>query len=87
MFHMQKPKYLWLFAKANPIFTYLPEALGIRVFASELAILKKALMAANLGTVTERIHRVRNNSGLRIDAKTGKVKRIALHTKQVYTGL
>jgi glucosamine--fructose-6-phosphate aminotransferase (isomerizing) len=80
-FHMQKPKYLWLFTKGNPIFTYLPEALGFRMFASEISIVKKALESVTLGVVINRIYRVRNSSGLRIDASTGKVKEIPLHTK------
>ena len=78
--HAKKPKYLWLFCKQNPIYIYSAgDNLGLKIFASSEMYIEKALADIGLGIIPERMVKVPNGTGLRIDANSGKIKRLALH--------
>lgn len=78
--HFKKPKYLWLFCKGSPIYVYSAGPnLGLKVFASSEMYIEKAMASVNLGIVPERLMRVPERTGLRIDANSGKIKEIKLH--------
>lgn len=86
MFHLKKPKYLWLFQKGNSVYVYNTESMGFKIFASDERFIRDALEAVGMGLIVERLMKINYGFGLRIDANSGKVKRIALNRK-VATGL
>ena len=86
MFHLKKPKYLWLFQKGNSVYVYNTESMGFKIFASEERFIRDALEAVGMGMIVERLMKINYGFGLRIDANSGKIKRIALN-RRVATGL
>lgn len=80
MFHLKKPKYLWLFQKGNSIYVYNTESMGFKIFASDERFIKDALEAIGMGLIAERLMKISFANGLRIDANSGKIKKIALNT-------
>ena len=85
MFHLKKPKYLWLFQRGNGIYVYTMEALGFKIFASDEKFIKDALGVMGVGLIHDRLMKIPYGVGLRINANSGKIKRIALKTT-VHTG-
>jgi len=86
MFHLKKPKYLWLFQRGNSIYVYSTQHMGFKVFASEERFIKEALESVGMGLIADRLTKVSYGSGLRIDANSGKMKKITLN-RRVATGL
>lgn len=77
--HMMKPKYLWLFCKDNPIYIYSAgDNLGLKIFASNEMFIERSMADINLGIIPKRLTKVPNGTGLRIDANSGKIKKIDL---------
>jgi len=81
MFHMKKPKYLWLFQKGNAVYVYNTESTGFKIFASDERFIRDALGVIGMGLIHDRLMKIKYGFGLRIDANSGKIKRIALNTR------
>ena len=81
MFHLKKPKYLWLFQKGNRIYVYNTESMGFKIFASDERFIREALETIGLGLIHDRLMKLTFANGLRIDANSGKIKRLVLHKR------